>query len=65
MSGGAKRAVGSVVILVFLAIYVVAAVSIGERLAGAPPWATLLFYAIAGTAWGLPLKPLFDWMGKD
>ncbi|MDX2237770.1 MAG: DUF2842 domain-containing protein [Hyphomonadaceae bacterium] len=64
MNGRTRRAIGSVVILGFLALYIVAAVSVGERLHGAAPWVLALYYGIAGTAWGLPLKPLFDWMNK-
>ncbi len=64
MGGRTRRAIGSAVIIGFLAVYVVAAVSLGERLHGAAPWALALYYGIAGVAWGLPLKPLFDWMNK-
>ena len=29
-------------------------------------WAArLVFYAIAGTAWGVPLFPLFKWMNRE
>lgn len=64
MSGGARRAIGAAMILVFLVVYVVLAATIGGHLAHAPWWAQLAFYAIAGVAWALPLRPLFVWMGK-
>jgi hypothetical protein len=61
MSASARKAIGAVGILVFLVIYVVAAVMIGEQL-HAMPWAALAFYGIAGVAWVFPLRPLFAWM---
>jgi hypothetical protein len=49
------------VILVYLLVYVVAAVTVGERL-HANAWASLAFYAVAGIIWVFPLRPLFRWM---
>lgn len=64
VSGGARRAIGALVILVFLVVYLVAVVSLSGHLARAPWWGQLLFYATAGIAWAFPLKPLFDWMAR-
>lgn len=61
MSASARKALGSAVILVYLLLYVVVAVMIGERL-HANAWASLAFYAVAGIAWVFPLRPLFTWM---
>lgn len=58
-----KKAIGTVAILVFLALYAMAAVS----LHGLLPKSFLLemvYFAIVGTAWGLPLFPLLSWMNK-
>lgn len=48
-----RKAIGSVAILIFLAIYVGAAAKLGSNLPD--QWAVrLLYYLIAGTAWGAP-----------
>jgi len=55
-----RRFVAAVGVLAFLTFYIWAAISIGERLPDGW-WIDLLFYAVAGTAWGLPLIPLLRW----
>ena len=55
-----RRAIASLGVLVFLAAYVWAVIAIGARLLD-HPLIDLLFYGIAGTAWGLPLLPLLSW----
>ena len=55
-----RRAIASVGVLVFLAAYVWAVIAIGARLPD-HPLIDLLFYGIAGIAWGLPLLPLLSW----
>jgi hypothetical protein len=55
--------VAGVGILLFLAAYIWAAVS----LAALVPdlwWAKVLYFAVAGTAWGLPIIPLISWAEK-
>lgn len=59
---GARKALGSLAILVWLTVYIVVAVMIGERLHGLPAIAPLLFYAVAGVGWVIPLRGLFRWM---
>jgi hypothetical protein len=63
VSPGARRAVASVGIVVFLLAYVVAAISIAAMLPDVF-WIELAYYAIVGTAWGLPLLPLIRWAGR-
>ena len=63
MSTRARTILGSVAILAFLAAYVWLATLIGGMLPD-KPWAWLLYYAVVGTAWGLPLIPLLSWIGK-
>ena len=55
-----RRAIAGLGVLVFLAAYVWAVISIGARLPD-HPLIDLLFYGVAGTAWGLPLLPLLSW----
>ncbi|MES2862267.1 MAG: DUF2842 domain-containing protein [Pseudomonadota bacterium] len=55
-----RRAVASIGIVVFLGFYVWLVIAIGARVPD-HPLATLLFYGVAGTAWGFPLLPLLSW----
>jgi hypothetical protein len=59
-----KKMIGTVLILVFLALYAMGAVSLHNIL---PKnfLLELLFFAVAGVAWGLPLFPLLAWMNKE
>lgn len=56
----ARRAIASLGIVVFLVFYVWLVIAIGTRVPD-HPLATLAFYGIAGTAWGIPLLPLLSW----
>ena len=56
----ARRAIASVGIVVFLGFYVWLVIAIGGRVPDHPV-AQLLYYGIAGTAWGVPLLPLLSW----
>jgi hypothetical protein len=63
MSGRWRSFLGGIAILAFLAAYVGVAVVIGDRLPD--HWAArLVYFAIVGTAWGVPLIPLLSWIGK-
>jgi len=58
-----RKAIGSAAILLFLLFYVGLAGWIGDKLPN--QWLVkLLFYAVAGTAWGAPLIPLLSWMNR-
>jgi hypothetical protein len=63
MSARLRTILGSFAILVFLAGYVWLATLIGGLLP-AKPWVWLIYYAVVGTAWGLPLIPLLSWINK-
>jgi hypothetical protein len=45
---------------VFLGAYVVGAVTLADHLPKLG-WVRLLYFAIVGVAWGLPLLPLISW----
>ncbi|MGE3303992.1 MAG: DUF2842 domain-containing protein [Hyphomonadaceae bacterium] len=64
MRQNARRALGSAMLLGYLCVYVVAAATIGGKLATAPWPAQLVYFAVAGVVWVFPLKPLFAWMGR-
>lgn len=56
----ARRLIATVATLAFLIFYVWAVVAIGDRLPDSM-WLDLVFYGIAGIAWGVPLFPLLRW----
>ncbi len=59
-----RKLVGLVAILAFLLFYVVVVSSVGDHVPR--HWAAqLIYYAIAGTLWGVPLFPLFRWMERE
>ena len=60
MNPRAKRAVAALAVLIFLAAYVWAVIAIGGVLPD--HWLIdLVFYAVAGVAWGVPLIPILKW----
>ncbi len=62
LPSGPRKALGAAAILVWLVAWIVGAASLGELIVGAP-WPLLaMFYAVAGVAWVIPLRPLFRWM---
>jgi hypothetical protein len=63
MSAHQRKAVGGVCTLLFLAAYIWAATVIGAAVPRAW-WAQLIYYLMVGTAWGLPLIPLIQWMNR-
>ena len=64
MKARARKAVGGLGVLVFLAAYVWAAILLGERLP-AQPLIRLAYYAVVGIAWGLPILPVISWMNRE
>ncbi len=58
-----RRFIATVGVLAFLAFYIWAAIAIGDRIPK-QPLIQLLYFAIVGTAWGVPLYPLFKWSEK-
>jgi membrane protein implicated in regulation of membrane protease activity len=61
-----RKAVGSLGLLVYLALYAAAAATLGSALAASwPTWAQLIYFAVAGVVWVLPLRPLFRWMNRS
>ena len=63
MRARTRKAIGSAAMLVFVLAYVIAAVTLADRL---PPahWVKLAYFLIVGTAWGAPLIPLIAWMNR-
>ena len=59
-----RRIVASIVLLVFLGVWVWGAATIGTMLITAPKWLSLIFFIVAGIGWAVPLKPVFKWMNS-
>jgi hypothetical protein len=64
VNGRLKNLLGGIAIVAFLAAYVSLALLLADRLPDNQA-ARLVFYAVVGTAWGVPLIPLLSWMAKD
>lgn len=65
MRARTRKALGCAGLLIYLGVYAALAARMGATLVGAAPaWAQLIFYALAGTIWVVPLKPLFGWMNR-
>ncbi|HEX7887681.1 MAG TPA: DUF2842 domain-containing protein [Phenylobacterium sp.] len=64
MSPRLRKFIGLIAILAFCAFYVVVVSTLGDYLPS--HWAVrLIYYAVAGTAWGVPLFPLIRWMNRE
>ncbi|NWH08501.1 MAG: DUF2842 domain-containing protein [Alphaproteobacteria bacterium] len=60
-----KKLIGTIVMLIWLAVYAMIAMTIGVAILPGAAWPIeLAYYAIAGLAWTLPLFPLIWWMNK-
>ena len=57
-----RNTVGIGLILLLIVAWSVIVVSASSLLAGLPWPVHLIYYAVAGIAWILPLKPLIRWM---
>lgn len=63
MTARVRKLVGGFGLLVFLGGYVWAATALSDHLPdnGA---VKLLFFAVVGIAWGVPILPLISWMNR-
>ena len=57
-----RTGVGMALILLLIAGWAVLVVSVAPWFDGAPMPVQILYYAVAGLVWILPLKPLIRWM---
>jgi len=61
-----KKLIGTIVMLVWLPIYVLFAMEIGVRVLPHAHWAVeFLYYAIAGTLWIVPIGLMLPWMHRE
>jgi hypothetical protein len=65
MSVRARKLIGTIVLLAFLAAYALVIASIGAgRITTATPLAQLAFFLVAGLAWVVPAGLLIRWMQR-
>ena len=63
MSAHLRKAIGAILILLFLLAYIGLAVTIGDHLPDAKV-VKMVYFVVVGTAWGAPLIPLITWMNR-
>ncbi|MFC6199871.1 DUF2842 domain-containing protein [Ponticaulis profundi] len=59
-----RKFLAMLAVCIIIAVYAAIAATIGGKLVGLPRWLQIVYYAIAGVLWVLPLKPLMSWMNK-
>ncbi|HEY6917016.1 MAG TPA: DUF2842 domain-containing protein [Allosphingosinicella sp.] len=57
-----RKPAGVFLVLLLILVWAVAVASVADLLAGLPEPFFILYYAAAGIAWILPLRPLLLWM---
>lgn len=63
MTARVRKAIGSLVILAFMLVYMAVAAGVGNHIPN--QWfLRFAYFLIAGIAWSLPLIPLVIWMNK-
>ena len=65
-SSRTKKLIATIVLLIWLPLYALAAMRVGVAvLPEASPLLTLVYYALAGFAWILPVGLLLPWMHRE
>jgi len=60
-----RKLIGSVLLLIFLPVYVTAAVMIGaNHVVVAPAWVEFAYFLAAGLLWVIPAALLVKWMQR-
>ena len=66
MSPRVKKLIGTVVILLWLLVYVVLVAGFARMILPHATWyAELAFYALAGTLWIVPIGLMLPWMNRQ
>jgi uncharacterized protein DUF2842 len=66
MTPRTKKLIGAFVILIWLPIYSLVAMGIGTHVLPHAHWTvSLLYYALAGTLWIIPIGMMFPWMYRE
>lgn len=62
MTARVRKIFGGIGLLAFLAAYIWAATAISDHVPGGA--LKMVFFAVAGLAWGVPVLPLISWMNR-
>ena len=66
MSPRIKKLIGTLVMLIWLPFYTLIAMGIGVHILPHAPWyVSLLYYALAGTLWIVPIGLMLPWMNRE
>ena len=66
MTPHSKKLIGAIVILLWLPLYALIAMSIGMYMLPHAAWfVALLYYALAGTLWIIPIGLMLPWMHRE
>ncbi|HEX4077363.1 MAG TPA: DUF2842 domain-containing protein [Rhizomicrobium sp.] len=66
MTPHSKKLIGTIVILLWLPLYALIAMSVGVRVLPHAAWfAAVLYYALAGTLWIIPIGLMLPWMHRE
>ncbi len=61
-----KKLIGTILVLIWLPIYALLAMGVGVRVLPHAHWlVVLLFYAVAGTLWIVPVGLMLPWMYRE
>lgn len=63
MSARVRKFIGGIGILIFLAAYIWTVSAMAEHLPDNLA-IKVVFYAVAGIGWGVPILPLLSWMNR-
>jgi hypothetical protein len=60
-----RKLIGTLVLVAFVTIYALVAMTIGAaKLPGASGWAQLAYFAVAGLVWVIPAAVVVKWMAQ-
>jgi len=60
-----RKLVGTILLLIFVAVYVAVAVLVGARhIVSAPAWVEFAYFLAAGLLWVIPAGLLIRWMQR-
>ena len=66
MSPRTKKLIGAMVLLVWIPVYALIAMGIAVHVLPHAHWAvSLLYYALAGTLWIIPIGLMLPWMNRE
>ena len=66
MSPRIKKLIGAVIIIIWLPIYALVATGVAVHILPHAHWyVAVLYYALAGTLWIIPIGLLLPWMHRD